>query len=160
MNKKIQGKKNRASGQRFELRVKKDLESKGWIVSKWQNNIELHKENSKEVFGFYDGEKWIYGKLVPAKMGRFRSNQGGFPDFIAFKEIKIEEKLGVSDFGDIQIGERYYYEVIGVEVKSNGYLDKIEKEKCKWLLDNHIFSKILVAKKGKKRGEIIYNEFK
>jgi len=129
---KTQGKKNRASGQRFERKVRADLESKGWIVSKWQNNIELHKENSKEVFGFHDGEKYIYGKLVPAKMGRFRSNQGGFPDFIAFKEIKIEEKLGVSDFGDIQTGERYYYEVIGVEAKSDGYHDPTEREKCHW----------------------------
>ncbi|MCK5625044.1 hypothetical protein KAI04_04330 [Candidatus Pacearchaeota archaeon] len=52
------------------------------------------------------------------------------------------------------------YEVIGVEVKSNGYLDKTERAKCKWLLANNIFSKILIAKKGKKRGEIIYDEFK
>ena len=41
INKKKQGKKNRASGQRFELKVRKDLEEKGWIVSKWMNNVKL-----------------------------------------------------------------------------------------------------------------------
>lgn len=51
------------------------------------------------------------------------------------------------------------YGVIGCEVKSNGYLTKEEKEKCKWLLDNNVFSKILIAKKGTKRGGIIYDEF-
>ncbi len=52
------------------------------------------------------------------------------------------------------------YHVIGVEAKSNGYLDQIETEKCEWLLENNIFSKILIASKGKKRGEIIYKEVK
>ena len=51
------------------------------------------------------------------------------------------------------------YEVIGVECKINGYLKPEEKEKCKWLIDNNKFSKILIAKKGTKRGEIIYDEF-
>ena len=41
MNKKTQGKKNRAAGARFELKVRKDLEEKGWIVSKWMNNVEF-----------------------------------------------------------------------------------------------------------------------
>ena len=50
-------------------------------------------------------------------------------------------------------------EPIAVEVKSNGYLKPEEKEKCEWLLENNIFSKILIVKKGKKRGEIIYEEY-
>ena len=29
----------------------------------------------------------------------------------------------------------------------------------KWLLENQIFSKILIASKGKKRGEIVYKDF-
>jgi len=53
----------------------------------------------------------------------------------------------------------YVYEIIGVECKSNGYLTPEEREKCKWLLENKIFSKILIARKGKKRGEIIYEDF-
>ena len=87
------------------------------------------------------------GKLIPAKRkyNPFFKVLGigtGFPDFICFKK---EGKL---------------YEVIGVEVKANGWLDKKEKEKCKWLLENKVFSKILIAKKGKKRGEIEYVDFK
>lgn len=53
-------------------------------------------------------------------------------------------------------------EVIGVECKVNGYLDKKEKEKCKWLLDNNIFSKILIAYKTKEKNKVKvnYKEFK
>jgi len=51
------------------------------------------------------------------------------------------------------------YEVIGVECKTNGYLTKEEKEKCRWLLENNVFSKILISSKGNKRGEIKYVEF-
>ena len=114
-----QGKKNRASGQRFERKVRADLESKGFIVDRWSNNV-------------------FENRLIPAKsfMGRSRTN--GFPDFIAFKKSYI----------------------IGVECKINGYLDKTEKERCKWLLDNEIFSKILIASRGEKRGQIKYKEFK
>lgn len=36
-----QGKRNLAKGRRFELKVRKDLEEKGWIVSKWMNNVEF-----------------------------------------------------------------------------------------------------------------------
>ena len=68
-------------------------------------------------------------------------NSAGFPDFIC---IKKEKKL---------------YNVIGVEVKANGWLDKTEKEKCRFLLDKGIFNKILIAKKGKTRGEIEYTDF-
>jgi len=164
MNKKIQGKKNRASGQRFELRVKKDLESKGWIVSKWMNNVELPEINNKAklTFKFKNKEEsgigitLRQGRLVPAKH-KFRGPGipmaigTGFPDFVCI--LKYEHTHPNWRNKDFRV-------VNGVEVKSNGYLDKTEKQKCKWLLDNHIFSKILVAKKGKKRGEIIYNEFK
>ena len=65
----------------------------------------------------------------------------GFPDFIAFRR-KDE-----------------YYEIIGVEVKSNGWLDKTEKEKMKFLLEKNIFSRILIAKKGEKKGTIEYVDF-
>ena len=70
-------------------------------------------------------------------------NSSGFPDLICFK-----------------IGSIGCYEVIGVEVKVNGLLSKEEKEKCYWLLENKIFSRILIAKKDKKRGEIKYIDFR
>ena len=146
-----QGKANRASGARFELKVRKDLESKGWIVSKWMNNID------------YDIDKYgnkVYTKLIPAKH-KFRGPGipmaigTGFPDFIVFK-IGAQLTQSFNNNFSIQTGTF----IAGVEAKSNGYLDKVEKEKCKWLLSNNKFSKILIASKGKKRGEIIYKEFK
>ena len=126
------GKQNRQRGADTERRARKDLESKGWIVSKWGNNV---KDNELVVVKnhFFKGRGMMLG--------------AGFPDFIAFR---------VSSYFD---SDKIYHEVIGVEAKSNGYLTKEEKEKCRWMLDNNIFSKILIAKKGKKRGEIIYTEF-
>ena len=133
--KRTQGKKNRASGARFEAKVRTDMEEKmGWIVSKWMNTVEQEKE----------GGIW---KLVAAKRKynpflKALSIGTGFPDFVCFKKDK-----------------KGRYEVIGLEVKGNGYLDKKERAMCHWLLERGIFSRILVAKKGKKRGEIEYVDF-
>ena len=57
--------------------------------------------------------------------------------------------------------KKVFYEVIGVECKMKGILDKLEKEKCRWLLENHIFSKILIASKTKVGRKIVikYKEF-
>lgn len=125
-----QGKKNRASGARFELKVRTALEKEGWIMDKWTNNVDL-------------GE----GKIVKSKRKynpflKILSIGTGFPDFIAFRR------------------EKEKYDLIGVEVKANGWLDKSEKDKCEWYLKNKIFPKILIARKGKKRGEIEYIDFK
>ncbi len=129
------GKKSRASGARFELKVREALEKMGWVVSKWMNTID------------YDREGKI-GKLVPAKRKfnpflKALTIGTGFPDFVCFKK-----------------NENKFYDVIGLEVKIAGYLDKKEKGMCSWLIENKIFSKILIAKKGKKKGEIEYIEFK
>lgn len=161
-----QGKKNRASGSRFELKVRKDLESKGWIVSKWMNNV---KFTDAEWHGKLPN--W-FGELIPAKH-KFRGPGipmaigTGFPDFIAFQIVEdrsecadslvISCDLKKQEIKSIQVPSDA--SIMGVEVKYNGYLDKEEKEKCKWLLKNNIFSKILVASKGTKRGEIVYKEF-
>ncbi len=130
VDKSKRGKLARASGARFELKVRSDLESQGWIMDKWTNNVDLQ-----------------IGKMVKAKrkFNPFMKILGigtGFPDFIAFKNT----------------GKRRY-NIIGVEVKANGWLDRKEKEKCKWLLDKKIFGEIRIAKKGKKRGEIEYINF-
>ena len=124
------GKRSKVQGAAFELRVRKDLEEKGWIVDRWSNNV---KDN----------------KLVPAKVTWRRTPKGmfpmglnsGFPDFTAF---------------------RYDTKIIGVECKMTGKLDKEEKEKCQWLLDNNIFSKILIASKEKEKNriKIVYTEWK
>jgi len=139
---KKQGKKNRESGQRFEVRVRKDLEKDGWIVDRWSNNVSDYPESNINL----PLEERKDRKLVPAK-SRFGMRTTGFPDFIAFRLVMI---------GDTGIAS---YEIIGVECKSNGSLDKTEKEKCKWLIKNKIFSKIIIVSKGKKRGKIVYKEF-
>jgi len=133
-NKVTMGKKSKKSGGDFERRVRKDLESKGWIVDKWSNNIKD-------------------GKLVPAKQ-KFRGPGlpfvigTGFPDFLCFKFYK--------GYNGIKT-----WEMMGVESKTNGILDKEEKEKCKWLLKNNIFSKILIASKTKVKNRVIikYEDF-
>lgn len=38
------GKKSRASGQRFEAKVRQNLEDMGWIVCRWSNNVEFEEE--------------------------------------------------------------------------------------------------------------------
>ena len=138
------GKKSRAQGSAFEARVRLDLENNGYIVDKWTNNV---KEN----------------KLVPAKAkwNNFTKSMmmgsGGFPDFIAFK------KRGCSlCYARMSIVTNDNYNVIGVESKMNGTLDKLEKEKCRWLLDNRIFSQILIAEKTKVKNKVVikYHDFK
>jgi hypothetical protein len=127
-----QGKKNRAAGRLFETKVREDLERMGWIVNKWVNTIDYAKN-----------------KIVPAKRKynpfmKVLSIGNGFPDFVCFKR---------SDDGNC--------EVIGLEVKGNGYLDQVEKGMCFWLIENRVFSKILIAKKNKdsKKTEIEYINF-
>lgn len=124
------GKLARAAGSRFELKVRKHWEDKGYIVDKWTNNVDL--ENNKII-----PAKRKYNPFMKAL-----SIGTGFPDFILIKFIKEN-----------------HYEVIGVEVKMNGILSKEEKQKCKWYLDNNMFSKILVAKKAETRGEVEHVDF-
>ena len=130
INKSQQGKKNRAAGARFELKVRSNLEIEGWIIDKWTNNVDLEKQQLVKAKRIFNPFKKIM--IIGT----------GFPDFIGFRR------------------EKNKYNIIGIEVKGNGWLDKQEKEKSKFLLKKKIFSKILIAKKGKKRGEIEYMDFK
>lgn len=130
------GKRSRASGARFELKVRKNLEANGWITDKWTKNVDLEK---KEVVA-------ARRKFIPGK--GFMGIGTGFPDFIAFKQIVGEKK------DDFQV-----YKVVGVESKMNGVLEKVEKEKCFFLLEQGIFKDILIARKGEKKGSIEYVDF-
>ncbi len=125
-----QGKLNRAAGARFELKVRNKLESEGWVMDKWTNNVDLEKGKLIKVKNLFLGP----GK--PLMLG------AGFPDFIAFRT------------------KGKNYEIIGVEARTIGRLSEEERGKCRFLLKKRIFSKILIAKKGKKRGEIEYMDFK
>jgi len=124
------GRKARASGSQFELKVRRDLEKKGRTVDKWNNNVDL-EEN-----------KLIIAKRKYNPFRKMLVVGTGFPDFISIKHVHTK-----------------LYSVIGVEVKMNGILSKREKQKCVWYLKNKIFSQIWIAKKGKKRGEIEYDDF-
>ncbi len=123
----------RGAGARFELKVRNELESEGWIVDKWSNNVNLEGKKLVKV------KNKFLGPGKPMMLG------AGFPDFIVFKLARNKGKN---------------YKIIGVEARSDGKLKKDEKEKCRFLLDKKIFSNILVAKKGKKRGKIEYIDFK
>ena len=125
------GKTARKKGATFELKVRKDLEEKGWIVSKWPNNVDLETK-----------------KLVPAKkkfnpfLKTMMAVGTGFPDFISFQLV----------------GENLY-NIIGVESKVNGLLSKEEKEKCAFLLNQKIFNHIWISKETE-NGGIEYINFR
>lgn len=119
------GRKSKASGGQFELRVRKDLEEKGWIVDKWSNNVDL-----------------VTKKIIAAKkkfnpFAKIMTIGTGFPDFIAM------QKMGPGR-----------YKVVGVEVKVSGSLSREEKLKAKWYMEKEIFAQILVAKKVKEKNKI------
>ena len=89
----------------------------------------------------------MIGRLISAKhkfnpFSKVMTMGTGFPDFVVMKRF-------LSTNNDI------VYKVIGIEVKSNGYLDSEERDKVKWLLDNNIFNNIIIAKKDKS-GHIVY----
>lgn len=127
------GKLSKERGARFELTVRRDLESKGRFVDKWNNNVDL-EEN-----------KLIIAKRKYNPFSKVMALGTGFPDFISFKE-----------------GPSGLYSVIGVEVKINGILSKIEKEKCKWYLENKVFSEIWIAKSEKvgRKIVVVYTDFR
>lgn len=139
------GKQSRAAGSRFELKVRKDLESKGRVVDKWTNNVDLpSKDDSAEPSGEPEEGKMVIAKRKYNPFSKAMTIGTGFPDFISIKLI-----------------HEGAYSVIGVEVKMNGILSKIEKEKCAWYLQKKIFSAIWIAKavrEGRKM-EIVYDDF-
>ena len=140
------GKKNRKSGGAFESRVRKDLEEKGWIVDKWSNNVSDYPDSNINLPPEERGDR----KLIPAKH-KFRgpgipmAMGTGFPDFICIK---------VHDLSTPQT-----YLIKFVECKSNGYLTKIEKEKCSWLQNQGFNIEIAIRHKIKNRIHIEYRDF-
>lgn len=79
--------------------------------------------------------------LVITRPGPFKRTSTGFPDYLAYhKEIN---KPNSTD------------SVFGIECKCSGTLDKIEKLKCKWLLENSIFKYILIAERLKVKNKVV-----
>lgn len=147
------GKRNKSAGSAFEKKTREDLEKKGWIVSKFQSTVEF--ATKKEVFEISHISS-LDARLIHAKNkflgpGKPVMLGAGFPDFIAFRR----KNLGGSMYD-------FCYDVIGVEAKSNGKLSRIEKKKCKFLLEKRIFNRILIASKKKVGRKVVveYNELK
>lgn len=83
--KQIMGKKSRAAGSAFERKVREHLTKQGWIINRWNNQL---------------NEEY---KIVPAKVNfRFGSRNNGFPDYLAIHPLEngiatimlIECKMG------------------------------------------------------------------
>ena len=131
INKRAQGKKNNLDGAAFELKVRKMFEGEGWIVSKYQNNINLDTDEIVMAKGYY----------IP---GRGLTLGKGFPDFVMFR--KIESINTYEESYDMQF----------VECKRNiKRLSKEEKQKLQVLHEQG--HKCYIAHlKGK---EIILKEF-
>jgi len=129
IDKRKQGRRNKAAGARWELTVREAMLNLGWHVAKFTNNVDLEADQmvaAKHKFNFFT---------------KVMSLGTGFPDFIAWD---IDPMIG--------------NDIVGVECKSGGTLDAEEKKKCQWLLERRIFSKIFIAKK-KKEGRQIIPEF-
>ena len=141
---KKQGKKNRASGKRFEIKVREDLEKNGWIVFRNSNDVEFGFE-TKIVHGFvHTCFRQAKSKWNPF-LNRAMMTQSGFPDFICIK---------IHDLSNPQTYYVQFVECKGGDEKHRN-LDKEEKEKVKWIKEN-LKILVIIANKGKKRGEIKY----
>jgi hypothetical protein len=153
MDKHKQGKRNRAAGKRFELKVREDLEKNDWIVFRNSNDVEFEELPDDDGIPFTQGEfKQAKSKWNPF-LKRAMMTQSGFPDFLILSEKTCWNCIA-HHFGPCG------YEVQFVECKggnkTNKYLSKEEKAKVEWI-KKHLKIPVLVANKGDKRGEITYD---
>lgn len=141
------GKKARAAGKAFELKVRADLEKQGWIVFRNFNDVEWSEENINKAPEDRTGifkqakTKWMFNPVLKRMMPM--GLQSGFPDFICIKLSEFDDEK-YAQFVECKAGD-----------DKHKYLDKEEKEKCRWIKDN-LRIPIIVATKGEKRGEIKY----
>lgn len=126
------GKLSRQRGMLFELKVREDLEKKGWIITKWMNTVDFERDIVAPARRKYN------------PFTKSLSIGTGFPDLLCFKKN-----------GEL-------FDVLGVEVKTNGSIDKFEKGQAIWYLEKGIIPKILIAKKKKegRKIEIEYIDFR
>ena len=137
-----QGKANRAAGKRFELKVRADLESDGWIVFRNSNDVkQIDNKNGQTIrFQQTTGHWNPFTRTIMV-------SQSGFPDFICLRDDGTEsfdKNILMTNF-----------KPMFVECKTNGHLDKIEKEKVKWIREK-LKIPVFIASVGDKRGEIKY----
>ena len=110
VDKQKQGRKNNRDGAKFELDFRKMMEKEGWIISKFQNNIDLQTGEIIQARGYF----------IP---GRGLTLGKGFPDFVMFRMLIKENKA-----------TKALYELQFVECKRNiKRLSKEEKMKLEVL---------------------------
>lgn len=95
------------------------LSSEGFVVSKWNNNIDLD-----------------FPQMHACRWNRFNAAGGGFPDFVAMKEV-------------FNHSFKRDYRVIWVEAKKNGFLDPKEKAKMQFMEDRGMECWIAYDDEGK-----------
>lgn len=136
--------------------------------NKLQKNVKKLQIKYNNIF---NDEVYDISKVVPAKAKfnpftkRVMNMSSGFPDFIAYKFSSIQDNgPPTCTFHDwrslMKVIPFNHINMLFVECKSNGCLDKIEKEKAKWYLDNNYCSKFLIVSKKKvgRKVEVEYNE--
>ena len=133
--KEAQGKSNRNKGKLFEIKSRDFLSEQGLIVARWTNNLVLENGEYKMV-----ASKPLMKFNPFTKVMQIMNTNTGFPDYFAYRPGKETE-------------------IVGYESKKGKYLDKEEKEKCKWYLKNLVFSRIFILYPGEKRGTIAMWEF-
>ena len=131
IDKVAQGKRNRKKGEYWESLVRRDLESQGFIVNRWSNNV-------------------TEGELHAARNIPFKRYATGFPDFMAYME-RGAPRPGKGGYGN-------GFLIVFVECKYNGRLTKEEKEKIQYYLKNRICHKFLVAYKKDGSQEVNYKQ--
>jgi len=152
------GKSSRILGKAFELKVRASLEKDGWIVMRNMNDVEWPESNiehpPEERIGIFKQAKpkFVFNPIIKRRI--MLGMQSGFPDFICMKS----DNKGI-DFSIInEFSKKHEFEVKFVECKMNGYLDREEKDKAAWIMEN-LKIPVFIASKGKLRGEIIMEEF-
>lgn len=91
IDKKAQGKKSRAAGKAFEIKVRANLESHGWIVMRNTNDVEWPESNieypPEERIGIFKQAKpkWVFNPIIKRRIPI--SSQTGFPDFVCIKKL-------------------------------------------------------------------------
>ncbi len=152
---------------------KLNYEAKNSKLIKNNEDNKYHLGHLKTNVGYGALHDWVrYHKEKTGLCYICGSNESGYKDRdFDLANISGEYKRDIDDFVWLcqrchrkfdKIKRKQPYIVMGVEAKSNGYLDKIEKAKCQWLLANKVFNKILIAKKKKEGRKIVpeYIEFK
>jgi len=128
-----------SKGESKSTRGKRARSSGKRFEIKVRENLE---ENGYIVVKWTNQIDFQKNKIVPARnkfnpfLKRVMSEGSGYPDYLIYHIISRR--------------------IIGLECKTYGYLDREEKKRSDWLISNKIFDRIIIAKKGKSRGEIIF----